>query len=265
VWIDRVSAPGGERRDGPGVGLTGKHPAFGDFIGLGVDPDLRRGLDRWLEAALPEAAAVLGERWADVWEASPGFGFWIGGAVLPESGGMALRGWLVPSCDRVGRRWPLLVVHHPAPPDPPPLAPDEGFAAACAAAARAARAARPETVAGLAPALAALPATQSPGEPVSPLLWAVNPALPAARLWVDLAALDYRRAAQRACYFWGEPAEGRAAAVMACPDLPEGATLAWLLAGVVAETFATPEPPPAEPPVSDADPVSNRSFDDVRD
>lgn len=248
----------------PGIGFCGKHPGFGDFFGLGVDPALRHALDLWLETALPEAAAALGEGWNAVWDASPGFGFWIGGQVWTASGGAALRGWLLPARDRVGRRWPLIVLQHPAPADPPPLAGDDGFAAAAAASARATMACGAAAVAALAPCFTPLAGFAAAADPASPLLWAVNPALPAGKLWSDLAALDHRRAAQHSAYLWADPLPGRAAAVLATTGLPAGAMIAWLLAGVPGGAV-----PPAQNLESSADisaePVSDRSLDDVRD
>ncbi|PTV95956.1 type VI secretion system protein ImpM [Rhodobacter aestuarii] len=269
---------GGTRETGlpAGIGFAGKHPGFGDFIGLGVAPALRHALDHWLERALPEAAKTLGAAWEPVWDASPGFGFWIGGQVLAESGGAALRGWALPSRDKVGRRWPFLVLQHPAPADPPPLAADDGFAAAAVQAAHLARAARPADLAGLAPSFTALVGGSPSAAEVSSLLWAVNPALPVARLWAELAVHDHRRAASHSSYIWADPAPGRAAAVMAGPGLPEGVGLAWILAGTAAEdspvsadpapvTAAMPEIMDDEPVTPPADPAPPRSFDDVRD
>lgn len=224
----------------PGIGFSGKHPGFGDFIGLGLDPALRHALDQWLEAELPGVAGALGAGWEQVWQTSPGLGFWIGGQVLAASGGAALRGWLLPSHDRVGRRWPFLVVQHPAPGDPPTRAGDDGFAAAACAAGVAARALRPADLAGFAPVFAPLAAGgDGAAQAVPPQLWAVNPKLSGAALWAELAAHDHRRAASLSSYFWAEPGPGRAAAVLACPGLPGGAALAWLLAGAPEAERAT--------------------------
>ena len=232
--------PGQSGLTGMTTGFAGKHPGFGDFIGQGLEPPLRAALDRWLEAALAQAAAQCGEGWAQVWDASPGFAFWIGGQVLAESGGFALRGVLIPSRDKVGRRWPFVLVQAPGPCDPPVLAGEDGFAQVAFAAAHVALAARPETPAGLLPLLADLP--EGTGVAVPPTLWAANPTLPAAALWADLAGHDHRRAAQSACYFWVEPLPGRAGAALSLTGLPGGDTLAWLLAGLPADPDPAPDP-----------------------
>lgn len=242
--------PGQSGLTGMGTGFAGKHPGFGDFLGQGLEPPLRAALDRWLEGALVQAAAHIGEAWAQVWDASPGFAFWIGGQVLAESGGMALRGVLVPSRDKVGRRWPFVVVQVPGPCDPPVLSGEDGFAQAAFAAVQAALAARPDTSADLLPFLSGLP--EGAGLAVPPLLWAANPTLPAASLWADLAGHDHRRAAQAACYLWVEPQPGRSGVVISQSGLPDGATLAWLLAGMPAPE---PERAPDAPTIPDAEPA----------
>lgn len=239
------------------IGFAGKHPGFGDFIGQGLEPGLRAALDRWLEGALGQAAAQCGEGWPALWDASPGFAFWIGGQVLAESGGLGLRGVLVPSRDKVGRRWPFVLVQAPGPCDPPVLVGEDGFAQAAFAAAGAALAARPEAPADLLPLLAGLP--EGAGLAVPPVLWAANPRLPAGSLWADLAGHDHRRAAQGACYLWQEPLPGRAGLVVSLSGLPDGATLAWVLAGMPAAPDAAPEaepePEPDAPSLPDAEPV----------
>lgn len=247
--------PGQSGLTGMGMGFAGKHPGFGDFIGQGLEPPLRAALDRWLEGALAQAAAQSGEAWAQLWDTSPGFAFWIGGQVLAESGGLALRGVLIPSRDKVGRRWPFLLVQAPGPCDPPVLAGEDGFAQAAFAAGQVALAARPETPADLLPLLAGQPEglPEGAGFAVPPTLWAANPSLPAGSLWADLAGHDHRRAAQTACYLWAEPLPGRAGVVVSLTGLPDGATLAWLLAGMPAAP--EPEAEPDAPSLPDAEPA----------
>ena len=86
------------------LGLYGKHPAKGDFLetGLPVQP----ALEAWLDGALAEARNGLGDAWETVWATARPLRFWLG----PSLWGEPVAGVLATSADKVGRRFPLLII-----------------------------------------------------------------------------------------------------------------------------------------------------------
>jgi type VI secretion system protein ImpM len=88
-------------------GFYGKLPTRGDFVCAGVPRDFRDPWDAWLERVMPAAHARLGDAWEAAWAAAPAWRF-----VLPPHAcgrDAALGVWLA-SADRVGRRFPLVVL-----------------------------------------------------------------------------------------------------------------------------------------------------------
>jgi type VI secretion system protein ImpM len=73
-------------------------PAAGDFVARGVSAEVRAAVDRWLTAHLAEAA-----RDPDAW---PDWGL---RAAIPCPGG-DLAALVLPSVDRIGRRYPFALV-----------------------------------------------------------------------------------------------------------------------------------------------------------
>jgi type VI secretion system protein ImpM len=95
-------------------GLFGKLPARGDFIRVGLprrftdpfDAWLGAWLRTWLRAALPESRARLGEGRAAAWLEAPIWRFALpSGACGPDPA----FGLMMPSLDRVGRHFPLVL------------------------------------------------------------------------------------------------------------------------------------------------------------
>ena len=95
------------------IGIFGKHPAFGDFLGAGLSGGLRELLEAWLNRMLPELRALWAGAWEQNWDSAPVLRFWIGAGL---SGGVGLRGVMIPSRDRTGRRFPLVVAQAGGPP-----------------------------------------------------------------------------------------------------------------------------------------------------
>jgi type VI secretion system ImpM family protein len=89
----------------PGIGLYGKLPAVGDFVGRGFSHELREGLDRLLQSALM-AALQDGANAHELFAQAPPFMLSVRPGVLCASGFV---GGIVPSQDRVGRVFPLCV------------------------------------------------------------------------------------------------------------------------------------------------------------
>ena len=212
-----------EHRLEGGAGLYGKHPAFGDFISAGLGERWRTVAD-WAEAALGGWREAAGPDWQARFDAAPGLCFWIGPAL---AGGQALRGAWVPSRDRTGRRFPLVVAQ--AGGLPPVLdGGDEFYRAALAALARLAAlpAFEPRE------ALAGLDLPPATGDaPSWPTFWAVNPQLSPLHLLGQLAATDHAHAAAARSYWWFSGPAGDQAGVLACQGWPGPAELGWLIAG----------------------------------
>jgi len=96
----------GEERAAPG--LFGKLPSHGDFVMRRLPPDVRLCFDDWIQAALVRSRADLGETWLSTWLSSPLWRF-VAGAGVVGSGAGAWAGVMMPSHDRVGRCFPLLL------------------------------------------------------------------------------------------------------------------------------------------------------------
>lgn len=83
-----------------GAFLFGKLPAHGDFVARGLSHDRRDALDGWLAAAMERGRERHGAAFDDRYDAAPPWRFVTASR---EAGA------LVPSVDRVGRRFPLLL------------------------------------------------------------------------------------------------------------------------------------------------------------
>lgn len=92
----------------PRPGLFGKLPAAGDFVNRGFSATLCEKLDALIQSALGAAAAEAGTDIRDVMERTWPIMIGIRPGVLCETGFSGL--WL-PSCDRVGRAYPLCIGH----------------------------------------------------------------------------------------------------------------------------------------------------------
>jgi type VI secretion system protein ImpM len=98
-----------------GFGAFGKMPALGDFFRLGVDAAFVAAWDPWLQGTLVQAEADLGLGFEAAYMSAPLWRFALAPGV---AGPGAVVGVLMPSVDRVGRRFPLTLVA-PAPDQPP--------------------------------------------------------------------------------------------------------------------------------------------------
>ena len=217
------------------VGLMGKHPEYGDFLRAGLSDHVVDALNGWLDGCLPTLRDQMGQGWADFWDQAQDLRFWIGRAVL----GRTLIGVLRPSRDRVGRRFPLLLVaegvDHPAPlgaaGDQTPwevlsehlddMQPGQGSAA---------------LLNGLD---LSLPAEGEAAQQAGPVLWAHHPGGDLLALLHSAEGPDADRARLTRSYWWApgyrDKTVNRAANWLGCPGLPEAQALAWLLAGVPGE------------------------------
>jgi type VI secretion system ImpM family protein len=96
-------------------------PHGGDFLEHGVPGPVLRALEHWLDRALAECRAELGDDWPRLWGAGPVLRFWCGEALA----GQVMAGVMAPSHDRVGRRFPLLLLAEDLP--PPSVDPDQSW------------------------------------------------------------------------------------------------------------------------------------------
>lgn len=83
-------------------GFFGKLPARGDFVSAGLPRSFIRPWDSWLRRVLPAALDSLGDAWDD----APIWRFRLAEGIC---GADPVLGVLLPSHDRVGRRFPLTV------------------------------------------------------------------------------------------------------------------------------------------------------------
>ena len=88
------------------LGFDGKLPVRGDFVGDGLPRGFLVPWRAWVDAAMTASQIELGEEWRPAWMEAPVWHFALpGGACGPD----AVLGLLMPSVDRVGRHYPLMV------------------------------------------------------------------------------------------------------------------------------------------------------------
>lgn len=87
-----------------GFGAFGKMPALGDFFQLNAPPGFVRVWDDWVQGAMTLAGEAAGEAWDDKYMSAPIWRFTLSSGL---AGPAKTIGVLMPSVDRVGRRFPL--------------------------------------------------------------------------------------------------------------------------------------------------------------
>lgn len=101
------------------AGFFGKLPSRGDFIGRQLPKTFVAPWDAWLQAAIAHSRTQMGEdTWREYYCISPIWRFALGAGLC---GADAYAGIMMPSMDRVGRYYPL-VIATPLAPDGPLLA-----------------------------------------------------------------------------------------------------------------------------------------------
>ena len=89
-------------------GWYGKLSSLGDFASRRLPPQWIRLCDQWLSREMRSAEQALGERWLGVYLTAPVLRFaWAPGVVDAQW----WFGVLMPSCDNVGRYFPLVIAH----------------------------------------------------------------------------------------------------------------------------------------------------------
>ncbi|MBB4010031.1 type VI secretion system-associated protein TagF [Allorhizobium taibaishanense] len=89
------------------IGFFGKLPSHGDFLSEGLERDMVATLDAWIRGGLYACEQEFGAAWAELFAASPPWRFIVEKGVWD---GAAHAGVMVPSRDRVGRSFPLIVM-----------------------------------------------------------------------------------------------------------------------------------------------------------
>lgn len=87
-------------------GWFGKIPSLGDFATRRLPATFIEPWHQWLSAELSEARLMLGDSWPAIYEAAPISCFSLGPGTVDDC---AWHGIVVPSHDRVGRRFPLTI------------------------------------------------------------------------------------------------------------------------------------------------------------
>jgi len=97
-------------------GWYGKLPALGDFASRRLAPEWIAQWDGWLADGLHQLREAAPETWLNDYLASPAWRFALLPGSLPDGSGEGLRvGVMIPSVDRVGRYFPLVVISPPLP------------------------------------------------------------------------------------------------------------------------------------------------------
>lgn len=88
------------------IGFFGKVPTHGDFISTGFGRLFQTGLDNWIQSGLQASEQAHGKEWQRLFRASPPWRFVIERSLWGQS---TMVGVLLPSTDRVGRCFPLVI------------------------------------------------------------------------------------------------------------------------------------------------------------
>lgn len=87
-----------------GFGAFGKMPSVGDFFRIAVQPTFVQPWDMWIQRCMLETSQALGQAWDAHYMSAPIWRFCLSPGL---AGPQKMLGVLMPSVDRVGRRFPL--------------------------------------------------------------------------------------------------------------------------------------------------------------
>lgn len=90
-----------------GFGAFGKMPSVGDFFRLNTTPAFVQAWDGWIQKSMLDMSQTLGDRWDALYMSSPIWRFCLSAGL---AGPQKIIGVLMPSVDRVGRRFPLTLM-----------------------------------------------------------------------------------------------------------------------------------------------------------
>lgn len=214
------------------IGIMGKHPDYGDFLQAGIPEPLVDVMNGWLDACLPVLRDQMGEGWPPFWDGAQDVRFWIGRAVF----GQTVVGILHPSRDRVGRRFPLIILAAGADVTVP-LGESTNQAVWDSMAAHLDNMRAGHGGAALLDGMdIEIPAEGEDHAATGPTLWAHHPEGNLAALLVSASGPDSARAQLSRSYWWATGGRvddvNRAATWLGCAGMPEPQALGWLLGGV---------------------------------
>ncbi|MEX0350632.1 MAG: type VI secretion system-associated protein TagF [Paracoccaceae bacterium] len=90
--------------DHPGFGAFGKMPSVGDFFRLNISASFVQVWDEWIQRGMLDGQNNSGEAWDRLYMSAPIWRFCLSPGL---AGPHKMLGVLMPSVDRVGRRFPL--------------------------------------------------------------------------------------------------------------------------------------------------------------
>lgn len=211
-----------------GLGLYGKHPAFGDFVTAGLETITRQALEEWLNKVLPKIRDRQKDGWAALYDGMLSLRFWIGPSQFVDG---PVVGVLAASRDKVGRRFPLVVLAQEQGIAAPVTDPDQSFHEGLEAYIHKIMDLKPGTPQDI---LDRVPveipevgAMEGEGT-----FWATRPDGDVAGLLSDVAETDHARACNTRSYWWVAGDETRASVFHAVEGWPDDSVLEWLMAGV---------------------------------
>lgn len=88
------------------TGLFGKLPSHGDFIQRNIPYEFIERIDPWLQQYINISQQTLGDAWLDIYLTSPIWRFVFSVGIVSNS---SWAGIMIPSVDRVGRYFPLVI------------------------------------------------------------------------------------------------------------------------------------------------------------
>lgn len=220
------------------VGIIGKHPGYGDFVQTGLSEATTAMLTRWIDHSFGGLRDSLGNAWPEFWDQAHDLRFWVGPAVT----GKTLAGILRPSRDKVGRRYPFLLIMEGAAVPSPMQRADQSLWDDLD---RHLNDMQPGTGAralldGF--SLRNPPAAESEG--AGPTIWAHRHDGDLTALLASAGPVEQDRAQLNRSHWWSPGSSGRAATWLACPSLPLAPALGWLLSTV--EGNAVPPQPASD-------------------
>ncbi len=218
------------------LGILGKHPGYGDFLRHGVRRSTAEGLSFWLDRALTDLKSKMDAEWPTYWDNAISLRFWIG----PEVFGQTIAGILRPSQDKVGRRYPLLLMTEGAYVHPPVSDPDQTLYETFEAHLDAAQPGQ-----GAAALLDGLTVElqPEPSEKIGASIWAHHPEGDLGSLLGAALMADHQRASLGRVHFWSPGGPNHAATWLSGQGLPGAESFGWLLSGVPREAQVAEQAP----------------------
>lgn len=212
------------------VGILGKHPGYGDFIRHGLSDATAQDFEKWLNTTLHSLRQQMGDAWPDFWDRAISLRFWVGRGVM----GKTLAGVLVPSHDKVGRRYPFVLMAEAVGIASPVADQDQAFYEFLEQHLQRMQHGQGGAALLEGIGLETLPAGQEAAEDLAqgPLIWAHQPSGDLGALLRAAGPVDQARAATSRSYWWAPPrANGMPAMWLGHTGLPDAHALGWLLSG----------------------------------